>query len=79
MSTLFLNGCSYAHAWKNADELSTRLGYDTTVNMGLPGSSNRRIFRTTMEYLTKNTVDFAVIMLSFFERYESPWGKERQL
>lgn len=72
-----LNGCSYAHCWHNIHELSNRLGYTETVNIGLPGSSNGRIFRSTLEYLTVNDdVDFVVIMLTFWSRFEAPWANE---
>lgn len=77
MSKLLLNGCSYAHCWHNVDGLATRLGFDDTVNIGLPGSSNGRIFRSTLEYLTNNNdVGFVVIMLTFWSRFEAPWGSE---
>ena len=74
---LLLNGCSYAHCWHNINDLSSRLGYANAVNIGLPGSSNGRIFRSTLEYLTANNdVGFVVIMLTFWSRFEAPWGKE---
>lgn len=77
MSKLLLNGCSYAHCWHNVSDLSKQLGYTDTINIGLPGSSNSRIFRSTLEYLTANDdVDFVVIMLTFWSRFEAPWGKD---
>jgi hypothetical protein len=77
LSKLLLNGCSYAHCWHNINELSNRLGYTESINIGLPGSSNGRIFRSTLEYLTAHDdVGFVVIMLTFWSRFEAPWGKE---
>lgn len=87
MSTLLLNGCSYAHWWShewfttgNISRLANSLGYDEVVNLATPGSSNSRIFRTTLEYLTSNPdVEFVVIALTFYSRFEAPWAETRPI
>jgi hypothetical protein len=43
-----------------------------TVNLARPGSSNRRIIRTTVEYIEHNPVDLVVLGLTFYDRQESP-------
>jgi len=89
MSTLLINGCSYAHAWDSiwdgspiiqnfnkTTELGTKLGFDQTVNLGYQGGSNKRTFRTTMEYILENdSVEFVILMLTFWGRDEGPWAE----
>ena len=68
-----INGCSYGHAWTNAHELSERLGHDKCTNLSIPGSSNDRIFRSTVNFLLDNPdVDFVIVMLTFIFRFEAP-------
>lgn len=43
-----------------------------TVNIARAGSSNRRIIRTTVEYVERNPVDLVVLGLTFYDRQESP-------
>ena len=75
MTTMFINGCSYAHAWgESSIEFGKSLGYDNVVNLGLSGGSNDRIFRTSTQYILENKVDFAIIMLTFYSRNESAWA-----
>ena len=74
MKTLLLNGCSYADAYRNIGDLASRLGLKSSVNLGRPGGSNSRSFRTTLEYLSKNQdTGFVVLMLTFWGRFEAPW------
>jgi len=76
MKRLLVNGCSYAHSWGDyARLLGERLGFDETVNLGRPGGSNERSFRTTQNYILENQVDFVILMLTFWDRTESPWFK----
>jgi hypothetical protein len=51
------------------------LGADT-VNIAKAGSSNRRIIRTTVDYIEHNTVDFVVLGLTFYDRQEGPFLTE---
>lgn len=77
MSTLLINGCSFANTWCNADQLGLQLGFDKTVNLGFSAGSNDRAFRTTVEYVLENKdVSFVILMLTFWDRMEAPWGKE---
>ena len=43
-----------------------------TVNIARAGSSNRRIIRTTVDYIERNPVDLVVLGLTFYDRQESP-------
>ncbi len=76
MSRMLVNGCSYAHRWGYATkDLGDRLGYDETVNIAIPASSNERIFRTTVNYILENPVDLVVVGLTFWQRSESPFAR----
>lgn len=78
MKHLLINGCSYGHTWKNYDQLADKLGAELTTNISCNGSSNERIFRTTFEYVLANpTVDFVIIMLTFYNRFEAPWAVKK--
>jgi hypothetical protein len=76
MATMLINGCSYASAWRPTDqEFGKELGFDDVVNLGLPGGSNERTFRTTTHYILENKVDFVVLMITFWARVESAWAE----
>ena len=78
MKQLLINGCSYAVWWKNYHQLSDRLGFESCVNLGMNGSSNDRIFRTTVDYIIKNPqVEFVVLMTTFINRFEAPWARHK--
>lgn len=78
MKHFVLNGCSYAHYWHSWNQLASRLGAETSINLARPGSSNDRILRTTFEYVLNNPqTDFVLIMLTFNARYEAPWRINR--
>ena len=75
MNHLLINGCSYAHTWKNYKDLADRLQAKTVINFGQCGSSNDRILRTTFEYILNNPqTDFVIIMLTFETRAEAAWA-----
>jgi hypothetical protein len=79
MNHLLVNGCSYGYSWTNAHELSERLGYDKCTNLSIPGSSNDRIFRSTVNFLLDNPdVDFVIVMLTFIFRFEAPLADQIQ-
>lgn len=44
----------------------------TAVNIAKAGSSNRRIIRTTVDYIDNNPVDLVILGLTFYDRQESP-------
>ena len=75
MSRLLVNGCSYGVWWKNTSKLGDMLGFDETVNISVNGSSNARILRTTMDYVYKESVDYIIVSLTFWDREEAPWTK----
>ena len=53
------------------NQFSQLLG-GSAVNIARAGSSNRRIVRTTVDYIEQNPVDFVVLGLTFYDRQESP-------
>lgn len=77
MSTLLINGCSYTTNWSPLDKvLGKKLEFESTVNLSTPGSSNDRIFRTTLEYIFKNKVDFVMLSMTFWDRQEAYWADD---
>lgn len=69
---LLLNGCSFMDNYYYARQFSHLLDA-TTVNIAKAGSSNRRIIRTTVDYVENNSVDFVILGLTFYDRQESPF------
>jgi len=53
-----------------------RLLNATTVNLAKPGSCNRRIIRTTVDYIEQNPVDLVILGLTFYDRQESPMANK---
>jgi hypothetical protein len=70
MNTL-INGCSFMDSYHYQTQFSQLLG-GSAVNIARAGSSNRRIVRTTVDYVEQNPVDFVVLGLTFYDRQESP-------
>lgn len=68
---ILLNGCSFMDNYYYKQHFDTLLKANT-VNIAKPGSSNRRIIRTTVDYIDSNPVDLVVIGLTFYDRQESP-------
>lgn len=68
---VLVNGCSFMDSYFYTRHFDQLLGAQT-VNLARPGSSNRRIIRTTVEYIERNPVDFVVLGLTFYDRQESP-------
>lgn len=68
---ILINGCSFMDSYYYTRHFSQLLNA-TTVNLSKPGSSNRRIIRTTAEYVEHNPVDLVVLGLTFYDRQESP-------
>ena len=73
-----LNGCSFCANYWVASKLASQLGYNEFINLSKGGSSNRRIIRTTMDYIQKNHVDFVLLGLTFWERQESPFLRNKK-
>jgi len=75
MTRMLINGCSYGQSYDPAGILlSNRLGFDEAVNLSIPGGSNSRCFRTTLDYILENQVDFVMLMLTYCQRLEEPWA-----
>jgi hypothetical protein len=72
---LLLNGCSYGYSWGTAlSILSDKLNIKDCVNLSIPGSSNDRIFTSTMEYVLTYSVEFVVLSTTFWDRQSAPWN-----
>lgn len=69
--TFVLNGCSFSANYYEARHLATSLGYTNFVSLARGGRSNRQIIRTTLEYIESNPVEFVLLGLSMWDRYES--------
>lgn len=76
---LLANGCSHVAGSESpisfVDPLAEKMSM-TPVNIAMPGGSNDRIHRTTIEYCLNNTVDFVVIGWTTHERFEFPWNNK---
>ena len=68
---VLLNGCSFMDSYYYQEHFNRLLSADT-VNIARAGSSNRRIIRTTVEYVEQNPVDLVVMGMTFYDRQESP-------
>ena len=68
---LLINGCSFLDSYYYSQHFNSLLAANS-VNIARAGSSNRRIVRTTVEYIDRNPVDFVVLGLTFYDRQESP-------
>ncbi len=69
---LLLNGCSFSDNYYLVQNLAKQLGYDQAISLSKGGSSNRRIVRTTVEYLeTHDDIGFVLLGLTFLRRHES--------
>lgn len=75
MSKLLMNGCSYGYCYSHVTDLSAKLGFTETVNLSRGGNSNDKLFRTTVNYVLENSVDFVLLSLTGWDRAEAPWGK----
>jgi hypothetical protein len=73
--TVLLNGCSFMDNWHYSQQFSKLLNVDV-VNLARPGSSNRRIIRTTVNYVEQNNVDTVILGLTFYDRQEGPFANK---
>ena len=69
---ILINGCSFMDSYHYQNQFGQLLG-GSAVNIARAGSSNRRIIRTTLEYIKQNPVDFVVLGLTFYDRQEGPF------
>lgn len=69
--TFVLNGCSFSANYYEARHLASQLGYNNFVSLARGGRSNRQIIRSTVEYIESNPVEFVMLGLSMWDRYES--------
>ena len=69
---ILINGCSFMDNYYYQEQFG-RLLKGQATNIARAGSSNRRIIRTTVEYIEQNPVDVVVMGLTFYDRQESPF------
>ena len=69
---VLVNGCSFMDSYYYGRHFDQLLDA-RTVNLAKPGSCNRRIIRTTVDYIESNLVDVVVLGLTFYDRQESPF------
>jgi hypothetical protein len=68
---LLLNGCSFSANYYSVHNLARHLGYTSVTSLAIGGSSNRRIIRSTIEYVEQNPdVGFVLLGLTFARRRE---------
>jgi len=83
MKHLLINGCSYGNAWqrgKKDQDIANKLNSNTFTNLSNRGSSNGRIYHSTMEFISKNPdVDFVILSLTFCHRFEGPWADVKDI
>lgn len=68
---VLVNGCSFMDSYYYREHFNQLLNANT-VNIARAGSSNRRIIRTTVDYIESNPVDLVILGLTFYDRQESP-------
>ncbi len=77
MSTLLINGCSFAKAWHPSKDFRNQLGCTEIINIGKNGTSFPRTIRTTVEWVAQNgNPEFAVIPITYAHRWELAVAKE---
>jgi len=69
---ILINGCSFMDNYYYKEQFAHELG-GSVVNLAKPGSCNRRIIRTTVDYIEQNPIDAVIIGLTFYDRQESPF------
>ena len=62
MSTLLINGCSFARCWNPSEEFLKSLSCDQVINLGKDGGSLQRVVRTTVEWIAQNGSPSMVII-----------------
>lgn len=72
---VLLNGCSFLDNYYYREHFKELLGA-TVTTIAKPGSSNRRIIRTTVDYCELAKPDFVILGLTFYDRQESPFLHE---
>jgi len=65
-----LNGCSFCANYYLARHLANQLGFTEFETIAKGGRSNRQLIRSTLEYVERNPVDFVLIGLTFWDRFE---------
>jgi len=75
INRLVLNGCSYMENYADGNghkELADKFNISNVKSLARAGSSNERIFRTTLDDCYNNEKTLYVIGLTFVHRYELP-------
>ena len=71
MSTLLINGCSFANIWQPSENFVKSLSCDRVINLGKNGGSPRRAVRSTIEWIAQNgNPKFVIIPIPPATRWE---------
>jgi len=71
MSTLLLNGCSFANIWQPSKNFLSELNCERVENLGKDGGSLTRAVRTTVEWVAQNgNPEFVIIPIPLASRWE---------
>jgi hypothetical protein len=71
MSTLLINGCSFANIWQPTENFVKSLCCDQIINLGRDGGSLRKAVRTTIEWIAQNgNPNFVIIPIPLATRWE---------
>lgn len=77
MSTLLLNGCSFAECWSPNENFLRTLKCDRVENLGLRAGSFQRVARTTVEWVAKyGNPEFVIIPIPLVSRWELSVAKQ---
>ena len=77
MSTLLVNGCSFAKCWHISRSFSDSLGCSNIINLGKNGTSFQRAVRSTVEWIAQNSnPDWVIIPITFLHRWELSISKK---
>jgi len=77
MSTLLINGCSFAKIWQPTENFIRSLNCDGVINLGRDGGSFQRAVRTTMEWVAKNgNPNFVIVPIPPATRWELSIAKD---
>ena len=77
MSTLLINGCSFANIWQPTENFIKSLDCVRVANLGRDGGSFQRAARTTIEWIAQNgNPNFVIIPISPATRWELSISKD---
>lgn len=80
MSTLLINGCSFAECWTPSKKFIQSLDCDNFINLGKGGTSFQRSCRSTIEWTAQNgNPSFVIVPITFSHRWELALNKNEDI